>query len=313
MAVVFSNPLYLWFLLSVPLLIILHFISLKSLKRKALTFANFDAISRVTGQSLFTKNITLLSIRILILICIIFAISGTTLIYTGRSSDFDFILAIDSSSSMSATDFQPNRLEAAKESAVGFVDSLSSEAKIGLVTFSGTAFVESSLIEELGRIKSLVKNMQLRQVGGTNLGEAITTSVNLLLQSQKSKVIILLTDGRSNVGIPIQQAIDYANKNTVLVYTIGVATEEGGFIPELEGGDALLRLDEQSLSQIATSTGGKYFRAVDKESLTNAYQQISSSTIRRVSTDLSLFFMVIAFSLLFIEWLLSTTKFKILP
>ena len=169
------------------------------------------------------------------------------------------------------------------------------------------------MVEELGRIKSLVKNIQLRQVGGTNLGEAITTSVNLLLQSQKSKVIILLTDGRSNVGIPIQQAIDYANKNTVLVYTIGVATEEGGFIPELEGGDALLRLDEQSLVQIATSTGGKYFKAVDKESLTNAYQQISSSAIRRISTDLSLFFMVIAFSLLFIEWLLSTTKFKILP
>lgn len=313
MALVFSNPVYLWFLLSIPLLIILHFISLRALKRKALTFANFDAISRVTGQSLFTKNITLLSIRILILVCIIFSISGTTLIYTGRSSDFDFILAIDSSSSMSATDFQPNRFEAAKESAVEFIDLLSSETKIGLVTFSGTAFVESSLIEELPRIKSLIKNMQLRLVGGTNLGEAITTSVNLLLQSQKSKIIILLTDGRSNVGIPIQQAVDYANKNTVLVYTIGVATEEGGVIPELEGGDALLRLDEQSLIQISTSTGGKYFRAISKESLSNAYQQISSSTIRRVSTDLSLFFMVIAFSLLFIEWLLSSTKFKILP
>ena len=313
MAIIFSNPSYLWFLLAIPFLVILHFATLRVTKRKALTFANFDAISRVTGQSLFSKNLTILYIRVSILTFIILAISGTTLVYSGRSSDFDFVLTIDSSSSMSAADFEPNRFEAAKEAAIAFIDSLNSEAKIGLVTFSGTAFVESSLTEELGRIKSLIRALRVRTVGGTNIGDSITTSVNLLLYSDRSRVIILLTDGQSNIGIPLRQAIDYANKNTALIYTVGVATEQGGTLPELSEIDAVLRLDEKSLVEIATATGGKYFRAVDKESLINAYQEISSSTIRRISTDLSLLFMIVAFSLLFIEWLLASTKFRILP
>ena len=111
----------------------------------------------------------------------------------------------------------------------------------------------------------------------------------------------------------VDQALDYANQNTILIHTIGVATEEGGNLPKLKDQDTLFRLDDQSLIEIATSTGGKYFRAVDKISLTNAYKEVSSSTIRRISTDLSLLFMVTAFSLLFIEWLLSNTKFRVLP
>ncbi len=313
MAIIFNNPFYLWFLVSIPLLILLHFATLKATKKKALTFANFDAIARVTGQNLFFKNITQLFMRILIIIFIVLAISGTTLVYSGKSSDLDFVLAIDTSSSMSATDIEPNRLEAAKEAAVDFIDSLGAKTKIGIVTFSGTGFVETSLTDELNRVKTLIRNIKPRAVGGTNLGEAIITSINLLLSSEKARVIILLTDGRSNIGIPLQQAIDYANKNTVLVYTIGVATEEGGIIPGLEDVDALLKLDEKSLIEIATSTGGKYFRAVDKESLINSYKQISSFSIRRISTNLSLLFMITAFSLLFIEWLLSNTKFRILP
>jgi|TARA_Y100000310_G_scaffold12560_1_gene12937 Ca-activated chloride channel family protein len=313
MAIIFNNPANLWFLLSIPLLILLHFATLNVTKKKALTFANFDAIARVTGQNLFFRNITQLFIRSLIIIFIVLAISETTLIYTGRSSDFDFILNIDVSSSMSTTDFDPNRLEAAKGSAIKFIDSLNSQANIGLVTFSGTSLVESSLINQKSRIKALIKNIEPKIVGGTDLGGTITTSVNLLLPSENSKIIILLTDGRSNVGVPLQQAIDYANKNSVLIYTIGVATEEGGVIPGVEDIDAVLRLDEESLRYISSSTGGKYFRAVDQESLTNSYNQIASSSIRRISTNLSLLFMITAFILLFVEWILSNSKLRILP
>ncbi|MBI2662945.1 VWA domain-containing protein [Candidatus Woesearchaeota archaeon] len=313
MAIIFNNPLNLWFLLSIPLLILLHFATLTATKKKALTFANFDAISRVTGQNLYFRNVTQLFIRIMIIIFIVLAISGTNLVYSGQSSDFDYVLAIDTSSSMETTDFEPNRLEAAKTAATQFIDSLNSQARIGLVTFSGTSFVESDLTDQKARIKSLIENLNPRAVGGTNVGEAITTSVNLLLPSENARVIILLTDGRSNIGVPLQQAIDYANKNRALVYSIGVATEEGGQFPGLEDVEAVLTLDESSLIEISTATGGKYFRAVDEDSLINSYQQIASSSIRRISTDLTLFFMITAFSLLFIEWLLSNSKLRILP
>tara|TARA_Y100000310_G_scaffold340066_1_gene434656 strand:+ start:7239 stop:8111 length:873 start_codon:yes stop_codon:yes gene_type:complete len=289
----------------------LHFIAVKTTEKRALQFANYEAISRVTGQKIFSKNITVLFIRVSILVVIILALTGTTLISTGRSSDFDFVLAIDASSSMAADDFNPNRLEAAKEAANEFIDLISAQTNIGLITFSGTSFIETELTNDLSKVRNLIRGIEIKRVGGTDLGESIITSSNLLLKSENAKIVILLTDGQSNVGVPLKEAIDYANQNEIIIHTIGVATEEGGTLPGLE--DIGLRLDETSLINIASSTRGVYFRALDKDSLLAAYEEISTFTIRRISTDLTLLFMITAFLLLFIEWLLSTKKFRILP
>src|SRR3989338_4478169 len=100
MEIIFRNAFYLWFLLAIILLIALHFTTLKYIKRRALKFANFEAIERVTGSEIFSKNVLLLYIRLLIVICVILAAAGTTVWYTGKSSNVDYVLAIDASSSM---------------------------------------------------------------------------------------------------------------------------------------------------------------------------------------------------------------------
>src|SRR3989344_2956742 len=124
MEIIFEKPEFLWLLLVIPLIVIVHFLTLKSTTRKAVKFANFETLERITGGQSLSKNFFLLFIRTLIILLFIFALSGTTISYIGQGSDFDYAIAIDASNSMLVQDLQPNRLEAAKERAVEFVDSL---------------------------------------------------------------------------------------------------------------------------------------------------------------------------------------------
>src|SRR5512140_2496661 len=103
----FEHPVYLWYLLSIPLLIVTHYAFLKYTRRRAIRFANFQALKRVTDEKVVTKNHVILIIRSVIIVCLILAMAGTTLWYKGQSNNNDFIVAIDTSSSMTAQDFKP--------------------------------------------------------------------------------------------------------------------------------------------------------------------------------------------------------------
>ncbi|MDD5178042.1 MAG: VWA domain-containing protein [Candidatus Nanoarchaeia archaeon] len=310
MEVVFSRPMYLWFLLSVAILIVVHFFTLKTVKRKALKFANFDAISRVTGKPLLTSNTILVFLRAIVLIFFSFSLAQTTLYYLGDSNDFSFVVAIDASSSMTADDFTPNRLEASKTEAIDFIDGLTSDTRVGVLSFSGSSFVQLDMTNNLGDVKETIKEIGISDVGGTDLGEAIITAVNMLRSEEKSKVIVLLTDGQSNVGVDVKDAITYAVENEVIVYPIGVASEEGGKILGLE---ILSKINDPELTTIAENTGGKYYRVEDKEGLAEAYSEISKANRERIGLDLDPILMAIALILLFFEWALMNTKFRTLP
>lgn len=309
MEVAFNNPSYLWFLLSIPLIIIIHFITEKHSKRKALKFANYEAIAKITGESIVPSNIVLLLIRIAVLGFIILAISGTVVYYVGPVTEADFVLAIDSSASMTANDIKPTRLEAAKTEAINFVNNLQGRSSIGIVSFSGSAFVDQELTEDTNKVIGAIENIGIKSVGGSDLGEAIVIGVNTLLESKKPKTLILLSDGQSNIGIPLEEAIKYANKNEVTIDAIGIGTKEGGKIAGLE---ILSKLDEERLQSIALTAGGSYFRATDASSLSQAYKIISSTSERRLSKDISPLLVLVALVIIFLEWILSSTKYRVL-
>lgn len=312
MEIIFQNPIYLWFLVSIALLIMVHLFTLKHVRRRALQFANFDAIARVTGKRLLSQNTPLLSIRIFTLLFATLALAGTTFVYTGQSNEFSFVLAIDASGSMTSTDFEPSRLESAKEEAISFVNSLSSQTRIGLISFSGTSFIEEETTTDLDQIKDTISKIEVKKIGGTDLGEVIITGTNMLSKETKSKVLIILTDGRSNVGVDIHEAIPYAIKNEVLIYTIGMATKEGGTIGGISQ-DLLLRLDPETLTTIAFNTGGEYYEATDPASLEKAYNEIEKSTRELITLDLTLLFMTLTLLLLFLEWALVNTRYRTIP
>ncbi len=313
----FNNIYYLWLLLSIPLLIITHIFVLNYLNRRAVKFANFEAIKRVTGGKFdvrnsraISKNKLLLLVRIFVLIFMIFSISGPVLWYTGQASDFDFVFAIDSSSSMLSDDFEPHRLDAARKASSDFLNNLKSKTNVGIVSFAGTSFIEQSLDDDLEKAQETIRNIKVSQSGGTDIGGAIVTSTNILLNSENPRMIILLTDGQSTVGTAVREAIEYANKNFVIINTIGIGTEEGGTF--LRGG-IISTLDDQTLIEIADKTGGMYYRAENEESLTHAFNEISEVSQKKIPVDISMGLMMLALALLFIEWGLINTKYRTLP
>lgn len=306
-SIAFSKAHYLWMLGIVPLLIFVHFYSLKYGRKQALKFANFEAIRRVTGETVVTKNVLLLLMRSATIIFLILAVSGTMIWYTGSSSKYDVVLAIDSSSSMLAEDYSPTRIEAAKSASGMFLDSVPGEVSIGIVSFSGASFIEHKVSGDIQALKNAIENIEISQLGGTDIGQAIITSANIM-PGKKPKVVIVITDGQDNVGISPEEAIVYAKKEDVVVHAIGIGTPEGG---QISGMEAAFKLDKVTLEKIAAETGGKYFKPTTTEQLVNAFNEISEIKERPLSKDISVYLLIMALFFLFVEWGLIATKYTI--
>jgi Ca-activated chloride channel family protein len=312
MEITFANPLYLWFMVAIPLMVLAHFISLKFVRKRALKFANFPAIEYVTGERILSKNYTMLAMRLVTLFFLILGVSGAVLWYESQAGDVSFVLAIDSSGSMMANDFQPTRLDAAKSSALVFVDTVSENTDIGVLSFAGVGFIKQALLTDAARTRSSINNVTIEIVGGTGIGTAIISSVNLLSGSSKPKTIILLTDGQNNVGPSVDEAILYANDNQVTIYTIGIGTEGGGSLEEM-GLSFVSKLDRDTLVKIAGDTKGRYYEARNETALADAYREIATSNTAKMPFNLSLVFLVVTVILLFAEWGLLNTKYRTLP
>ena len=193
----------------------------------------------------------------------------------------DIVLSLDISGSMLARDFDPDRLEAAKEVATKFILERPQD-RIGLVVFAGESFTQSPLTTDKAVLVNLMKDLHSGMIeDGTAIGLGLANAVNRLKDSEaKSKVIILLTDGINNRGaVAPMTAAELAKTFGIRVYTIGVGTlGEAPYPVQTPWGIQLqnmpVEIDEDILTQIANLTGGKYFRATDNEKLEQIYQEI---------------------------------------
>jgi Ca-activated chloride channel family protein len=184
---------------------------------------------------------------------------------------------------MLAKDFKPNRLEAAKEVAKEFID-IRTNDRIGLVIFGGEAFTQCPLTTDHNVVKNLFEDINAGMLAqGTAIGLGIADAVARVKESPaKSKVVILLSDGVNNVGeIAPLTAGEIAKTFGVRVYTIGVGTMGKALTPvaifpngQMQYDYVDVEIDEKTMTQIAEETGGKYFRATDKQSLRNVYKEI---------------------------------------
>lgn len=312
MEVTFDNPLLLWFLLALPLMAIAHYYDWKHKKKESLMFSNFEAAARVFEPFIIPSYPLQLALRILILLCLVFSAAGMNLWYVGPSTDINFALSIDASSSMSAEDLKPSRIDVAKEFASEFIGSLPVNSKIAVVSFAGTSFVEQVLTSDHAKAQEAVNSIELKPTGGTDISSAIITSANLLLtEENKSKSVILLTDGQSTVGVPVEEAISYAKNLFITVNTIGIGTPEGGGFFGEE--DKSTQLDKTTLEEISNSTGGKYYQITTTEELKNLYTEISKEVYQNVKITLTPYLISTVLLLLIINWLLAFTRFSSLP
>ncbi len=193
------------------------------------------------------------------------------------------VIVIDISSSMLAEDFAPsNRLAVAQQQAVGFIRGRSAD-RIGLVAFAGEALTQVPVTLDYQVVEQAVMDLKIGSLeDGTAIGSGLATAVNRLRRApDKSKVILLLTDGENNKGlIDPRTAASTAAAYGIKVYTIGVGTIGEAPIPTGRGLGGFryemlpVRIDEPLLREIAAKTGGKYFRARDSEALSRIFRQI---------------------------------------
>lgn len=304
----------------IGIVLLFYLFSRRLSKKRVITFGNFEVLEKVTGRKILTPSIIPLILRILALFLIIISISNPKLTYMSSSSDTDYVLAIDTSSSMLTPDLTPNRLEVAKDISSEFIKSLEN-TKIGIVTFAGKAYTKTGLTDDTTKLELIIDDINVETPAGTAIGDAIITSTSLLAgqEDNKNKTIILITDGRNNVGVPLNQTIETLKSNHIKVYTIGIGgniSKMNITIPsEMKEKNATVaefpNLDENTLKYIANQTGGQYFRVTDVQSFRDALK--STIKQKRVTIQPTFYLLLSACIVLLIEWSLEVTKYRILP
>ena len=251
-----------------------------------------------------------------------------------KTEGIDIVLALDVSGSMLAMDFEKDgkpasRIVAVQDVVRDFIRERTND-RIGMVAFAGRAYVASPLTLDHDWLE---RNLDRIKIGliedGTAIGAGLGAAVNRLRDTKaKSKVIVLLTDGANNVTkVPPLDAAKAANEFGVRVYTIGAGSQGLAPIPVMDREGNVLGyqriradLDEGLLKEIASLTGGQYFRATDTDSLQKTYAQIDKLEKREIETvkyedwrELFPYFLSPALGCLLFGVLLENTRLRRLP
>ena len=326
----FEDPWVLGLLLLLPLAYVVRH-RIEKTRTGTLRFSAVDSVLAAgVGRSRWLNRVPGL-LRTLALAALIFALARPQ---TGITSEtiltegIDIVLVIDISSSMLAEDLQPNRMEAAKEVAANFVAGRRHD-RIGLVAFAGEAFTQAPLTLDYSVVMTLLAELDIGMIeDGTAVGMGLATAVKRLQASDAdSKVVILLTDGSSNRGeIGPITAAQLARALGVRVYTIGAGSRGTARVPindPLRGqvyANMRVDIDEETLREVAALTGGRYFRAMDREGLGEIYAEIDELERTEIEVEnftqfAERFPLVLAFGLMLImmELGLSQTVMRKLP
>ncbi|WP_405200006.1 vWA domain-containing protein [Christiangramia sp. LLG6405-1] len=284
----FENPEFFWLLLLLPLAIG-WYIWKRNKQTAALKISSTKGFRGKSGLLPKLRPV-LFILRLLTLALIITAMARprTVDVSTQSSSTqgIDIVMAIDVSASMLARDLQPTRLEATKNVAEEFIKDRPAD-RIGLVVYAGESFTKTPITSDKSIVLDALEGIEYNNVleNGTAIGSGLATAVNRIKDSDaESKVIILLTDGVNNSGfIDPNTASELALEFGIRVYTIGVGSNGMALSPtailpngRFQYGNVLVEIDEELLTQIASITGGKYFRATDNEKLEAIYEEIDA-------------------------------------
>ena len=325
----FAHPTYLYLLLLlIP--IIAWYIIRMSKTQASFKLASTDAFKgKSKGIRVHLRHLpfVLRTIAIALIIIVLARPQAVDSWEKSETQGIDIVLAVDISGSMLSQDLQPNRMEAVKKVAAEFVTERTND-NIGLVIFAGESFTQCPMTTDHKVLLNLLNEVDFGMIeDGTAIGLGLATSVNRLKDSQsKSKVVILLTDGSNNRGqIAPLTAADLAKSYGIRVYTIGAGTK--GMAPTpvqtpygIRMQNMPVDIDEEVLTNIADLTGGKYYRAVDNESLRGIYREIDQLekyliSVENVTRKQELFmpFALWALALVVIELILRRTWLRNIP
>jgi len=292
----FGWPLALWGLVLVALALVAYLLVQRRRKKYVVRFTNLSLLENVVAESPRWRRHVPPALTLLALAALVVGVARPEIARAVPREEATVILTMDRSGSMTATDVQPNRMAAAREAASSFAEGLPDGFKVGVVSFSDKADVVVPPTDD--RDAAVRALGQLQAENGTALGDAIARSLDVGLASldkdkltadkkvkkdtngQSPLVILVLSDGASTTGdyTPVQAA-QLAKDAGVPVFTVALGTENGTIEgPDGFGGTRLIRVppDPETLKQVASMTGGKFFAAADANALKSVYSQIGS-------------------------------------
>jgi Ca-activated chloride channel family protein len=290
--------------------------------------------TRVYAKAPKSKKLYLLHapfiLRIFAFILIVLVLARPQSTNSWKNSEtegIDIMMCLDVSTSMLAEDIRPNRIQAAEDVAAEFISGRSND-NIGLTVFAGETFTQCPLTIDHAVLLNLFQGIKCGMItDGTAIGMGLASAVAHLKNSKaKSKVIILLTDGSNNMGdISPLTAAEIAKTYGIRIYTIGVGTNGMARYPVPVGGTIQyismpVEIDEKTLSQIASTTDGIYYRATSRSKLENVYKEIDKLEKTKLNvksfhkrTEMYQPFALLAFLCILMEILLRETVLKKLP
>ena len=271
-----ANLWVLHFLWLIPLVVVALVVHNRQKKRALEKFADPEFLDRLTGRDQGGRRLLKGFLLLSSLSLILFALAGPrwgSHYQEVRQKGVDIMILVDVSPSMLVEDMEPNRLERARREILDFLRVVQGD-RVGLVAFSGAAFVQCPLTLDYGALQMFLSSLQpdLIPVPGTDLGAAIETGLSSFdFNAETDKVILLITDGEDNEGRGLEAGRKAAAKG-VKIFVFGIGETSGGPIPlgdgqggfkkDEEGKVILSKLDEESLREIAPLTGGSYVRSV---------------------------------------------------
>jgi Ca-activated chloride channel homolog len=295
----FANSGFLYFLILIPILLILYIVLVYFHNRALKRFMDNEFINTLTPlRSPARRNIKFI-LFLVVLTFLIVAIArpqfGSKLEQIKREG-IEMVIALDVSRSMLAQDVKPNRLERAKLAIISLINRMKDD-KIGMIIFAGDAYTQLPITTDYISAKMFLASINTEVVSkqGTAIASAIDLGAKSFTQDPKaSKVIVIITDGEDHVGDPIKSAQDAVQKG-IKVFTIGMGSPSGspiplagpgsqdGFLKDRNGDVVITRMDPVLLSKIAQSGGGEFYSAstsnVGLDQLYNKLNKLNKSLI----------------------------------
>lgn len=274
----FANPERLHLLYLLPVLVFLFVYGARKRRSALVSFTGSRLAESLAPGRSWRKSLLKGTLKTLGMAFLIVALAGPRFgnqLVKMQREGIDIVIALDTSLSMLAEDMKPNRLERAKQEIIDLIKGLRGD-RVGLVAFAGDAFALCPLTVDYDAALMFVRSVDVDAVPepGTAIGKAIEKSVALFENSEgRDKAIILVTDGESHEGDPVEQA-HIAGDEGIKIYAIGIGNPAGELIPmrgtgggvegykkDNRGETVLTRLDEATLQKVASASHGQYLPA----------------------------------------------------
>lgn len=332
----FIWPWMLGLLILIPILILIYLLMQRRRQKYALRYASLSLVKEALGRGPGWRRHIPPALFLIALTFMIIALARPETTTLVPSAEGTIILTIDVSGSMTATDLQPNRLEAAKVAARSFIEKQPETVQVGVVSFSDNAFLVQAPTSDKDAVIAAINRLNWQR--GTAIGRGLITSLEAIAEKTggpaptldpsqpdapqptpmpkgqyQNAIVVLLTDGENNQWPEPLEIAQQAVDRGIRVYTVGIGSEEGAIV-RIQGRSIRTRLDEQTLRSIAEMTDGQYFNAQTETDLQRIYENLSTNLVlKQDKTEITAYVTGIAAIFALLAGFLSLWWFNRLP